>query len=135
MSLRFESLVVVALTDRSLDVTGKFVSEKMHERNDIHGRWHLELMDLATRKIVKIYYHDMRNFGTLKFCLSRKDLDDKLSALGPDILEPSTTTEDVFLEIWSKKNPPLNICKFLMNQEVGKWHSSVLQRMALTDAM
>ena len=120
MSLRFESLVVVALTDRSLDVTGKFVSEKVHERNDIHGRWHLELMDLATRKIVKIYYHDMRNFGTLKFCLSRKDLDDKLSALGPDILEPSTTTEDVFLEIWSKKNPSLNICKFLMNQEVGK---------------
>ena len=135
MSLRFESLVVVALTDGSLDVTGKFVSEKVHERNDIHGRWHLELMDLATRKIVKIYYHDMRNFGTLKFCLSRKDLDDKLSALGPDILEPSTTTEDVFLEIWSKKNTSLNICKFLMNQEVGKWLSSVLQRMALTGAM
>ena len=99
-------------------MTGKFVSENLHQQNDAHGRWYLEVLDLTNNKRNKIYYHDMRNFGTLKFCLSRAELEAKLESLGPDILETARTTEDVFLEIWSQKNPSLNVCKFLMNQSV-----------------
>lgn len=100
-------------------MSGKFVSEKLHEENDTHGRWYLELMDLSTQRRFRIHYHDMRNFGTLKLCLSRTELETKLQTLGPDILEAATTIEDVFVEIWSKKNPSMNICKFLMNQSVS----------------
>lgn len=100
-------------------MTGKFVSENIHEKNDAHGRWYMETLDLKSKKASRIYYHDRRNFGTLKFCLSRAELEEKLQSLGPDILETSTTTEDVFLEIWSQKNPALNVCKFLINQSVG----------------
>ena len=99
-------------------MTGKFVSEKAHERNDAHGRWYLEVMDTKSGTRRKIHYHDQRNFGTLKFCLSEAELNAKLETLGPDILEPSTTTEDVFLGIAVKK-PTMNVCKFLMNQSVS----------------
>ena len=103
----------------TLGMTGKFVSEKVHESNNAHGRWYLELMGPSTLEKNRIYYHDIRNFGTLKFCLSKAELEDKLQTLGPDILEMATTTEDTFLEVWSSKNPSLNVCKFLMNQSVG----------------
>ena len=100
-------------------MTGKFVSEDIHKSNDAHGRWYLELMDPTTQEKNRIYYHDIRNFGTLKFCLSRAELEDKLQTLGPDILKLETTSEDTFLEMWSGKNPSLNVCKFLMNQSVS----------------
>lgn len=83
-------------------------------------------------KINKIYYHDQRNFGTLKFCLSKTELDKKLSSLGPDILHPKTN-EDDFLNAITKQlqkrkattttttkssTSDWNICKFLMDQSV-----------------
>lgn len=102
----------------TLGMTGKFVSEKVHEQNSSHGRWYLEVLDWETGKRHKIHYHDMRNFGTLKFLLSKSQLQSKLDTLGPDILDP-TTTEEVFVEIFMAKNPSMNICKFLMNQSVS----------------
>jgi formamidopyrimidine-DNA glycosylase len=100
-------------------MTGKFVNEQLHAQNDAHGRWYLELLDPMTRKKSKVHYHDTRSFGTLKFCLSKAALEAKLLSLGPDILQANTTTEEVFLGIVSHKNPSLNVCKFLMNQEVS----------------
>jgi formamidopyrimidine-DNA glycosylase len=100
-------------------MTGKFVNEQLHAQNDAHGRWYLELMDPSTRKKSKVHYHDARSFGTLKFCLSKAALEAKLLSLGPDILDADNTTEDVFLGIVSQKNPSLNVCKFLMDQEVS----------------
>lgn len=101
----------------TLGMTGKFVSEKVHAVDDAHGRWCLKLLDLDSEEWHRIYYHDARNFGTLKFCLSKAELENKLKTLGPDILEYNTT-EDAFVKIIKSKSPELNICKFLMNQSV-----------------
>lgn len=99
----------------TLGMSGRFVSESVHSQNSAYARWYLELLDQETNKKRKIYYHDARNFGTLKFSLSANALADKLNKLGPDILD-SATTENVFLEIVEKQKPEMNICKFLMNQ-------------------
>lgn len=54
----------------------------------------------------------------MKLCLSKDLLEKKLLQLGPDILEPGSTTVEVFLEVAETKNPDMNVCKFLMNQKV-----------------
>lgn len=99
----------------TLGMTGKFVSEKVHQQDSKFARWSLELLDLETMKTSKIFYHDQRNFGTLKFCLKRTDLREKLESLGPDILDVYIT-EQMFLKIATAQKQDLNICKFLMNQ-------------------
>jgi len=112
----------------TLGMTGKFLNERAHERaGPRHARWYLELADVQRQQsrqeglslppppLTRIYYHDMRNFGTLKFCLSRQLLVEKLQSLGPDILA-STTQEQDFLNILKAAKPGLNVCKFLMDQ-------------------
>jgi uracil-DNA glycosylase len=113
----------------TLGMTGRFVNEQAHLQDPSFARWYLELIDptyqetaLATtaQKTVKIHYHDQRNFGTLKFCLSKSELDNKLASLGPDILrdadDDSALTKDRFIDILSQQKPTLSICRFLMNQ-------------------
>ena len=99
----------------TLGMTGKFVSEKVHQHDSKFARWSLELLDLETMKTSKIFYHDQRNFGTLKFCLKGTDLLDKLDSLGPDIMN-IYLSETLFLEIVAAQKQDLNICKFLMDQ-------------------
>ena len=101
-------------------MTGKFVSERIHEENSLHGRWYLEVLDTAMQRKNKLHYHDTRNFGTMKLSLSKDQLDNKLESLGPDILDSVSTTEDVFVEIVAKKSPEVNVCKFLMDQAVSR---------------
>jgi formamidopyrimidine-DNA glycosylase len=101
----------------TLGMTGQFVSETVHESDPRYARWYLEMMDVESGATYKIYYHDQRNFGTMKFSLSRDELVKKLAKLGPDILDPTTTVED-FLQVASAQRPTMNICKFLMDQSV-----------------
>ena len=81
-------------------------------------RWYFEFLDESTmnpeKNTKKIFYYDTRNFGTLRFCLSKKELMKKLDSLGPDILDD--ITENQFMEILRKQRQSMNICKFLMNQ-------------------
>jgi uracil-DNA glycosylase len=63
----------------------------------------------------RIYYHDPRGFGTLKFCRSRAELLRKLSSLGPDLLDGATAAED-FVRAASSCRPATNVCRFLMDQ-------------------
>ena len=112
-------------------MTGKFVSESVHAQNDAQSRWYLEVLDVATQKKNKLHYHDMRNFGTMKLCLSKAQLEKKLESLGSDILEPTSTTEDVFVQIVQKKNPEMNVCKFLMNQSVCYYVTLCLNKIFL----
>jgi uracil-DNA glycosylase len=121
----------------TLGMTGRFVREaRMEEHVANNGneatatgrtsklpRWYLEFLDeneslnqngsAPTTK--KIYYHDTRNFGTLRFSLSKKELEEKLDSLGPDILTDDFT-EQVFLGIVRNQRQELNVCKFLMDQ-------------------
>jgi formamidopyrimidine-DNA glycosylase len=67
----------------------------------------LRLVDAVT------YYHDSRNFGTIKFRLSRQELAEKQS-LGPDYLAESTTEQD-FVNIVATQSRN-ETRKFLMDQ-------------------
>ena len=100
----------------TLGMSGRFVSETAHRADSRHARWYLELLDLDANVTKRIYYHDARNFGTVKFSSSREALATKLQSLGPDILDIEHTTEDDFVNIFSAQRPQMNICKFLMDQ-------------------
>jgi formamidopyrimidine-DNA glycosylase len=101
----------------TLGMSGQFVTEKVHKQNPRFARWYIELLDVDSMDSRKVYYHDQRNFGTLKFCLSRQELEKKLMSLGLDILDPAITEED-FLAVVDRQKPELNVCKFLMDQSV-----------------
>ena len=104
----------------TLGMTGQFVNEKIHNQDPRFARWYLDLLDVETGSSHKVYYHDQRNFGTLKFCLSKDELDKKLMSIGPDVLDVEGTTVDDFLRVMSSvkdgTSSSMNICKFLMDQ-------------------
>jgi len=63
-----------------------------------------------------IYYHDTRNFGTLRWSGGRKELKQKLETLGPDML-----SEDVSHERFQGallKRPKITLAEALMNQKI-----------------
>ena len=123
----------------TLGMSGQFINEKEEERRRSTGyyekrvgpRWYLQLYNdneeqeeeedptTTKKKRIKIFYQDARNFGTLKFCISQKELNDKLSSLGPDLLDTTNFSSNDFQTIVRKtqtRSPQMNICKFLMNQ-------------------
>ena len=61
-----------------------------------------------------VYYNDMRNFGTTKFCFSALMLNAKVNKIGPDMLNNPCTLED-FIKI-AKQKPKWSIVKWLMDQ-------------------
>ena len=110
----------------TLGMTGQFVNEKevdqkpkplaSNSEKESTLRWYFELMDTRTKESRRIYYRDARNFGTLRFCVSASELNDKLASLGPDLLDFENTTEEVFLAAMEKSTQSRNVCKFLMDQ-------------------
>lgn len=104
----------------TLGMSGRFVAASMNHLQSTEPRWEMQLAQRVgdANTSCPIFYHDPRNFGTLKFSLSAAALHDKLGSLGPDILNVETTTEDVFVELVAAQKPELNVCKFLMNQKV-----------------
>lgn len=101
----------------TLGMSGRFVAQAQQEHQRTEARWALQLSNDGS-KVSQIFYHDPRNYGTLKFCLSAKELEAKLKTLGPDILQSDDTTEGIFVDLVAKQKPELNVCKFLMNQKV-----------------
>jgi formamidopyrimidine-DNA glycosylase len=128
----------------TLGMTGKFLNEAAHQAaaaakaaatakalpkarsgsttNDSSNnvaRWYLEFQDCSSPDGIfqtsKIYYHDPRSFGTLKFCKSRMELAAKLESLGPDLLSESFSESD-FVSIVESTRASTNICRFLMDQ-------------------
>ena len=61
-----------------------------------------------------VYYNDQRNFGTTKFCFSGLLLNNKLSKIGPDMLN-NPCTFDTFCKI-AKQKPKWSVVKWLMDQ-------------------
>jgi uracil-DNA glycosylase len=103
----------------TLGMTGRFLNEAAHAAANREARWCFQVQnpdadDIAASRR-NIYYHDTRNFGTIKFCLSREELAEKLQSLGPDWLAESTTEQD-FVNIVAAQKPERNVCKFLMDQ-------------------
>tara|TARA_B100000787_G_C16185027_1_gene294135 strand:- start:83 stop:895 length:813 start_codon:yes stop_codon:yes gene_type:complete len=85
------------------------------------GGWNLEngkhtRLELIIDNKKSIWFNDIRNFGTVKFCDNETDLEDKLKKLGPDILEDEFTLE-VFNSIMGKKRiQSKTIPEIFMNQ-------------------
>ena len=64
-----------------------------------------------------IWFNDMRNFGTIKFCSNDNDFRKKIGSLGPDVLEPEFTL-DVFTKIMTQvKLKDKTIPEIFMNQK------------------
>ncbi|CAJ1969953.1 unnamed protein product [Cylindrotheca closterium] len=99
----------------TLGMSGRFLAEGAHQQDPRFARWYLEMLDIDSGSTRKIYYHDQRNFGVLRFCLSQQELTKKLESLGPDMLSEDTTIDD-FLERMDQARQDLNVCKFLMDQ-------------------
>jgi formamidopyrimidine-DNA glycosylase len=125
-SMKFNSTQTPEDFQRSIWITlgmsGRFISSKLVTTEKSETRWILHLADPSEpNKIYSIHYHDPRNFGTLNFCLSAAALQDKLSSLGPDIMNLASTDEELFLQIIAKQRSKndMNICQFLMNQKVS----------------
>ena len=76
-----------------------------------HSRVHIK-----TNYGNEVYFNDIRNFGTLKYVETEKELQDKLNTLGPDVLSSYVDTE-LFKNCLDKK-PKWSIAKALMNQSV-----------------
>ena len=111
----------------TLGMSGRFVSDAansaedyMHDYSnnsvDDSARWFLDFYDPGSERARRIYYHDPRNFGTLRFSVSETELTKKLASIGLDIMDEKTTV-DGFVVIMDKTNPGMNICKFLMDQK------------------
>lgn len=64
----------------------------------------------------KIYFNDMRNFGTIKFVYGVLNLWDKLDSLGPDMLTYDMPDHE-FRSIM-KKHPNKSLAQILMDQKV-----------------
>ena len=68
----------------TLGMTGRFLNGSHPKAK--HARWRFDFLDTSTNTIKQIFYHDTRNFGTLKFSLSANELEKKLLSLGYDLL-------------------------------------------------
>jgi len=66
---------------------------------------------------IKLYYTDIRNFGTFSFKKGKKELDKKLNSLGLDVFKPKTEfTELNFMNVLDK-NENKTLPEVLMNQK------------------
>lgn len=63
-----------------------------------------------------IYFSDIRNFGTLKFSNSKKELLKKLNSIGPDMLSDPPSIAEFESIIYAQGSK--NLCQALMDQSV-----------------
>lgn len=68
-------------------------------------------------KIESLYFMDQRHFATIKFVTTKKELQDKLKTIGPDMLNDPDISYDKFAKI-IKKQKTKNITSVLMNQKI-----------------
>lgn len=89
----------------TLGMTGSWSKAKTD-----HSRIILSFTDKS-----EVYFNDIRNFGTLNFSFSKKELEEKLLSLGPDMLSSPPTAEEFSKII--KKHGKKTLPEVLMNQK------------------
>ena len=114
-----------------VDCIGKFIYWRFINHEDkpfymsctlgMSGQWctllmehcHLHFTLLSNdQKISKVYFRDIRNFGTLQFDL---DISKKISQLGSDILSGKILSDSEIIHLFRLKNN-WTLPKFVMNQ-------------------
>lgn len=89
----------------TMGMTGNFSKEKTK-----HARVEFVFQDF------KMYYTDIRNFGTVKFVRGKHKMIEKLESLGPDLLAEDIPDEEFVIRMEAKSKWPL--CKALMEQSI-----------------
>ena len=129
---------------KSVECKGKFIYFSFDEQVfffntlGMTGMWSNSLTKYSRIKLefegesVPLFYNDMRNFGTFKIALGKKDLDRKLKSIGPDFLK-SGWGPDHFHSLL-KKNAHKTIAEFLMNQKNVSGIGNYLKAECLYDA-
>ena len=91
----------------TLGMSGWWIKEKEKHNN----------VEFIFKNKKKIYFNDMRNFGTLIFC-SVNNLQKKLDTLGPDILDKNDNF-DLFLKRINRKRNDTVIASAILDQKVA----------------
>lgn len=116
-----------------VDCKGKFIYFLFEDTSSLwstlgmSGQWqnhktkHTRVV-LTTEGGRKVYFNDIRNFGTLKYATNLYELQDKLQSLGVDILcERYVKDPKEFVELFSaaiKSKPKKTIAENIMNQNL-----------------
>lgn len=80
-----------------------------------YNRVSLELENFERNEKKNLYFCDMIGYGTVKICLTKKELDDKLKKVGTCWLEEKPSFQEFLTKI--KKTKPLRpLVVFLMDQ-------------------
>ena len=90
----------------TLGMTGTWSTKKT-----VHSRVHFKF------KSFNLYFNDMRNFGTIKFSFNPKSIQDKLTLIGPDILQLDTNIDFLFSRLKKTKSKK-TIGELLLNQSL-----------------
>jgi len=103
------------------------------------GYWGLEKgkyssLEFETDDGEKIYFCDARKFGFVSFLDSKRELDIKLSQIGPDFLNDNSLDFPLFTKILSRKEKA-NISAVLMNQKIISGIGNYLKSEILYAAM
>ena len=101
------------------------------------GRWTKQLqkhchIELVYNNTEKIWFCDIRRFGTIKILKSMDLLETKLNSLGPDMLNSNIKCSE-FIEIMRKHNKK-NITKVLMNQSIISGVGNYIKSESLYDS-
>ena len=133
----------------SVKCKGKFIywefasGHYMHNTLGLSGVWtktrknntvcRIKYCDPNTKEENKIYFDDVRHFGTLKFVNTKKELDDKLATLGIDVLNDPAFTRAKFRHLL-KKQKDKNITVVLVNMGIISGVGNYLKSEVLYDA-
>lgn len=119
------------LTINKIDSKGKFMwFELSNSKNNyyilntfgLEGMWgfnkkkhsHIIFEIKNNKEIVKLYFTDSRNFGTIEMTPNKKILEKKLNSLGPDFLKENFSKEEFYNRI--KNNIKTKDGKILLNR-------------------
>jgi len=120
---------------KKIDAHGKFVyiilengwtigisfgmSGRIMDGNETNEHKHHRI-ELVAEEKKKVFYNDMRNFGTLYFWPPGSDnLQKKIKTLGPDILKSDSLTKEEVAKLFrTKKYKEKEITQAIMSQEV-----------------
>lgn len=123
--------LVYPLTVTNINTKGKFMWMTLkHNDNIIYllntfgltGRWSFDKLEhvsvmFTLQKSKKLYFDDMRNFGTIEFTSDVKKLNNKLNALGDDLLQSEYTSNNIQQRLESIKNQNKKIVAVMMAQD------------------
>ena len=81
----------------------------------------------------KVYFNDMRNFGTFKYVKTYEELEKKLSSLGPDLLSDPPSFQEFKACLLKGKRAEKTIAENIMNQSVVSGVGNYLKAEILYD--